>query len=66
VVQKKRRCSEMKLFLVNRETGARIEPVKDVESGLALIEKHEKLDKIENCYKKNYYDIVDENYESQL
>ncbi len=56
----------MKLFLVNRETGARIEPVKDVESGLALIEKHEKLDKIENCYKKNYYDIVDENYESQL
>lgn len=56
----------MKLYTADRETGTFIQEVKTVAEGKKLIEKYEDADKAEGTYKKNFYDVVDEDHISAL
>lgn len=55
-----------KMFVANKETGMFIEEVETIEKGLELIREYEESDKAEGTYTSDFYDVVNENYESVL
>lgn len=55
-----------KLYVCCKETGDKIERVASVEVGLELIKEYEEEDKKEGNYVEDFYDIVDEDYNSIL
>lgn len=51
-----------KLYVSEKETGMKITEVDSILEGLTLISQFENDDKLDNNYKKDFYDIVDEDY----
>ena len=55
-------AKEWELYVVCGENGTIIDRVSSVIAGEILIDTYERIDREENNYTKNFYDIVDCNY----
>lgn len=54
----------MKIYVADRETGTFIEEVKTIADGKKLIEKFEDIDRNENTFTPNFYNLVNEYHET--
>lgn len=52
----------MKIYVANRETGMFIDEVSTIKGAKKLIADYERIDKANDDYEPNFYDIVDENH----
>ena len=55
-----------KIYVSDRETGTFIEEVASIEEGIMLISRFEEVDKENDSYEADFYDIVDEDHCSVL
>lgn len=56
----------MKIYIANKETGMFIEQVGTIAGAKALIEQYERIDKANDDYEPDFYDVVDENHNSLI
>lgn len=47
------------IYVANRETGDKIEAVRDRAEGMERIRAFEEQDKAEGIYEPNFYDVID-------
>lgn len=47
-----------KLYVADRQTGTTIEEITSVEVGIELIKGYEEMDKANDCYEENFYEVV--------
>lgn len=49
-----------KIYVADKETGNLIEEVESIEEGKKLIQEYEEEDRKNGWYKKDFYDLVDD------
>lgn len=56
----------MKYYTCDRETWTIIDEFETLEDAKTALEKYEETDKADGIFEKDFYDIIDENRESQV
>jgi hypothetical protein len=54
----------MKIYVSDKETGTFITEVESIDNGLKKIAEFEQIDKENDSYTPDFYDVVDENHSS--